>query len=441
MTLRAARGLLAAFLCTPSLSAVQQPDEEPRGTEAARIARIEAAIVPSFVIEGEPPREATLEQRMRALGVPGLSVAVIQGGEIAWTKAWGFADEERGRKATPRTRFQAASISKPLAAMAALRMVDEGDLWLDEDVNEALTGWQVPEHGFDASPVTLRQLLNHTSGLNVGPVGGYDVGEELPTVARMLDGDAKIDAVRVEARPGSEFRYSGGGYTVLQQLLVDQAGGPSFADLLVETVLLPMGMRESVYAQPLPDEMRAVAAIGYFDAGRPVAGGARVYPALAAAGLWTTPTDLARYAISVHRASAGGEHPVLSSTLIEEMLTPGLNGWGLGPEVQAGGNLFRHGGSNDGFRCQLTLLLDEGNGLAIMSNSDGASPLLWEFWLTVAKEYGWPVSGPERKRVAALEPDVYRELAGVYTVEGWGSARVVFRGGRLWAERSWDDTV
>ncbi|MEM6569825.1 MAG: serine hydrolase [Planctomycetota bacterium] len=441
MSQRAALFLPIAPLCLSGLSLAIHPPEEGDDVEAAHIARIESALVPSFVIEGEAPRRATLEQRMRELGVPGLSVAVFRGGEIAWTKAWGQADVERRRAVTPRTLFQAASISKPLAAMAALRMVDEGALWLDEDVNEALYSWQVPAHDFGSNPVTLRRLLNHTAGLNVGPVGGYDIGDELPDVAQMLSGDAKIDAVEVVARPGSEFRYSGGGYTVLQQLLVDQDDRRSFPDLLRESVLEPLGMQDSTYAQPLPKRQRALAATGYFDAGRPIKGGSRVYPALAAAGLWTTPTDLARYAISVHRARAGDEHPVLSPSMIEEMLTPGLNEWGLGPEVRAGDNLFQHGGSNDGFRCQLTLLLEQGDGLAIMSNSDQASPLLWEFLLTVAKEYGWSGFEQVRKQVVPLEPEAYRRLEGVYTVEGWGSARVVHRDGGLWAERSWDDTV
>ncbi|MEM7308005.1 MAG: serine hydrolase [Planctomycetota bacterium] len=441
MSLLAAPVLLTALLSPSRPDPLASPAGEPLDDEAASIARIEAAIVPSFFIEGRPPREASLEQRMRELGVPGVSVAVIRAGELAWTKAWGYADLERERPATTRTRFQAASISKPLAAMAALRKVDEGVLELDEDVNEVLSSWQVPAHDFGPEPVTLRRLLNHSAGLNVGPVGGYDQGEELPTVVEMLAGAARIDAVEVVARPGSAFRYSGGGYTVLQQLLVDQDDRRSFADLLRETVLAPLGMEDSLYAQPLPEELRELAATGYYDAGRPVEGGARIYPALAAAGLWTTPTDLARYAISIHRARAGSEHAVLSAATIAEMLTPGLNEWGLGPEVRAGGNRFQHGGSNDGFRCQLTLLLEEGDGLVIMTNSDQGSPLAREILLTVAQEYGWPGFAPVRKRVVSLEPEVYRQLEGVYTIEGWGSASVVFRDGRLWAERSWDDTV
>lgn len=441
MSLLVAPVLLIALLILQSLVSGAKPAGETLEGEAASIARIEASIVPSFVIDGGPPWEASLEQRMRELGIPGMSVAVIREGEIAWTKAWGFADLEGERHATTRTLFQAASISKPLAALAALRMVDEELLDLDADVNEVLSSWQVPAHDFGPEPVTLRRLLNHSAGLNVGPVGAYDVGNNLPTVVQILAGEGKSDAVEVVARPGSAFRYSGGGYTVLQQLLVDLDDRRSFAELLDETVLAPLEMEDSVYAQPLPDELREFAANGYFDVGRPVGGGSRIYPALAAAGLWTTPTDLARYAISIHKARAGGEHAVLSASRIEEMLIPGLNEWGLGPQVVADGNLFQHGGSNDGFRCQLTLLLEQGDGLVIMTNSDQAAPMLGEFLLTVAQEYNWPGFAPVRKQVVPQEPEVYRQLEGVYRVEGWGSVRVVYRDESLWAERSWDDTV
>ncbi len=439
MILLPAASLFLALQHPPSPVATSAGN--PNGKEAESIARIEAMMIPTFLIDGKAPRSASLQQRMRELGVPAVSVAVIRGGEIAWTRAWGSADLEREISVTPRTRFQAASISKPVAAMAALRKVDEGWLELDADVNEVLHSWQVPAHDFGPEPVTLRRLLNHTAGLNIGPVGGYEEGDELPTMVQILAGEANTEALQVVTRPGSEFRYSGGGYTVLQQLLVDEDDDRSFADLLGETVLSPLGMENSLYAQPLPKEWRELSATGYWNAERPLEGGARIYPALAAAGLWTTPTDLARFAVSIHRASQGCKHPVLSSSMIEAMLTPGLNEWGLGPKVWQGGNVFEHGGSNDGFRCQLTLLLEQGDGLAIMTNSDGASPLIQEFLLTVANEYGWPGFAPVRKQTVMLTPEVSRALEGVYSVEGWGSARIVFRDGKLWAERSWDDTV
>lgn len=221
---------------------------------------------------------------MSAYRVPGVSIAIIHNGSIEWAQGFGAA-QVGGGPVTTETLFQAGSISKPVAAMAALHLVEKGTLALDSDVNQALTSWKIPASA--AAPgavVTLRELLSHTAGLTVHGFPGYAAGTPIPTLVQVLDGEkpANTAPVRLEAAPGSRWKYSGGGYTVMQQLLLDVSHQP-FPKLMHDTVLAPIGMTRSTYEQPLPTELRSGAATPYKANGAPVEGGFHIYPEMAAA--------------------------------------------------------------------------------------------------------------------------------------------------------------
>jgi len=395
-----------------------------------RIERITSSLTPSIIIEGEEPLAASLEDRMLQLAVPGVSIAVITGGEIEWARGFGVADVETQRPVTPDTLFQAASISKPVAALAALKLVDRGVVDLDAPVNDTLVSWKIPDNDFTAkTPVTLRHLLTHTAGLTVDSFPGYGPDEEVPTTVGVLGGKGNTEPVRVDIVPGTEWRYSGGGYTVMQQLVEDVTGEP-FEEAMAEMVLEPLGMSASTYAQPLPEEFRDRAATGYRQDGSAVEGRFHTYPEKAAAGLWTTPSDLAKYLIAAQIGWQTGEHPVLSAELVREMLTPGMGSWGLGPAITEDGERFGHGGSNDGFKCEMTALFEGGQGAVVMTNGDNGNQLASELMLAIAAEYGWSSPQHVRKTVAELPDDVWAALEGSYTGEV-GDLRVAARNGRL----------
>jgi CubicO group peptidase (beta-lactamase class C family) len=200
--------------------------------------------------EREPPLGlAPLLQRLR---IPAVSIAVVRGGGLAWAHAWGVAAAGRPDPVTPRTLFQAGSISKPVAAMCALRLAAQGRLDLDADVNEVLVAWKVPaNHGWQPR-VSVRQLLSHTAGLTVHGFPGYPLDQPAPSLVEVLQGSGNTPPVRVGTIPGLQFSYSGGGYCVLQQLLVDLTG-LAFPELAQELVLGPLGMGDSSYQQPLPE--------------------------------------------------------------------------------------------------------------------------------------------------------------------------------------------
>lgn len=435
-------GLLAA--CSPSGQAPGPGAAEATapidvvgggGDDGARIAAIEHGLLPLFTIRGETVRKTPLAERMRQLDVPGVSVAVIDGGEVAWARGWGLADVASGRLVTAETLFQAASISKPVAAMAALRLVERGTIDLDEDVNDYLTSWQVPDNGYTTEKkVTLRGLLTHTAGTTVWGFPGYGPGARVPSTVGVLEGEGNTEPIRVFKEPGESWRYSGGGYTVLQQLLEDLSGRP-FPELMQASVLEPAGMWSSTYEQPLPVALRGDAATGYRPHGVPVDGGYHTYPEMAAAGLWTTPTDLARFALAIQRSYAGEDETLLAQQTAHAMLTPFMNGQGLGPGIDTDGLRFGHGGANEGFRCQLTAFIEGGRGAVVMTNADTGGQLASEIILTIAAAYDWPSPMPEEKVVVRLDDSEYARLVGRYEVDDAGSGSTVvevrYTAGRL----------
>ena len=389
-----------------------------------RIARIENGLLPLLVVTNRPEVSTSLADLMVMERVPAVSVAVIEGSRIIWAEAYGLADVESGTPATTSTLFQAASISKPVAAMAALRLVERGVLDLDGDINEWLTSWRLPSNEFtEDEAVTLRHLLTHTGGLTVHGFPGYARSADIPILKQVLDGEGPTNtgAIRVDASPGSLWRYSGGGYTIMQQLLIGITGKP-FHELVKESVLEPAGMERSTYEQPLPPERWVEAATGYRWNGVPVEEKWHVYPEMAAAGLWTTPTDLARLALEVQSSLEGESNRVLGQSTTEAMLEKGRGNWGLGFQICGRGRTlsFEHGGSNEGFRASFVAFAEIGKGAFIMTNSDAGSSVAQALILTIAQEFGWPEAGfrPRRMEAADVDRGTLERLTGLYRISG-----------------------
>ena len=417
-----ARGAFAVCLVVTLMAghAARMHAQSPAELDA-RIARVETGLRFPVVIRGKPPLRMRLDQRMRDLKVPGLSVAVIDSFRIAWARGYGVREVGGTDSVTTETLFQAASISKPVAALAALRLVQEGRLDLDEDVNRRLTSWKVPENRFTTTqPVTLRRLLSHSAGLTVHGFRGYAATEQVPTIRQVLDSQPPSNSapIRADTFPGARWRYSGGGYTVMQQLLVDVVGRP-FPELMHSLVLGPLGMAHSTYEQPLPQHLSGRAASGHRSAGRVVAGKWHTYPEMAAAGLWTTPSDLARYAIHVSLAAGGRSSDVLSQATAARMLTVQSGAYGLGPSLGGEGRdaSFSHGGANEGFRAFFIAFPERGQGAAIMTNSDAGGTLALEILRAIAEEYDWPAQRPVEKTVAAVSSETPARIAGRYALE------------------------
>jgi CubicO group peptidase (beta-lactamase class C family) len=335
-----------------------------------------------------------LAERMAALKVPAVSIAYFEDGQMRWARAYGRAAAGEERRVTPETRFQAASMSKAVTAAGALRLADQGRLALDEDVNARLRAWRVPDGApnTNGQSVTLRRLLSHTAGLSVDGYPGYRPGTSVPTIVQSLKGEppSNTPAVRLVDAPGAKFSYSGGGYSVAQ-LLMTETAGTGFARLIERAVLGPAGMTRSSFAQPLgPDARRAAA--GHDADGRTVPGGGHLYPEQAAAGLWTTPSDYARFLIALQRSWAGKPGALLKPETAQAMMTPVLGTSGLGVNVIRRGERTAvvHGGSNEGFRCQFVMFLDGAReGAVVMTNGENGAILLGDVLQAIERSYGW----------------------------------------------------
>ena len=314
---------------------------------------------------------------------PAVSIAVIRKGAVEWARTYGVG-------VSAGTLFQAASISKPVTAMAALHMAQYGNFGLDENVNDKLTAWQVPDNLFTGSQkVTVRGILSHTAGLTVHGFPGYGENDAVPTVRQVLDGasPANTGPVRVDVVPGTAYRYSGGGYTVLQLLLTERFQRP-FPELMQRIVLSRLGLHNSTFEQPLGQARAARTAVGFHNTGRSYTGGWHTYPEMAAAGLWTTPTDLSLFAIAVASAVMGESNKIIERDIAERMIIPHIGRHGLG--FVGGQGWFRHGGANAGYRCELICRADASHGAVIMTNSDSGGRLIPPVLAAIAQESGWP---------------------------------------------------
>lgn len=362
------------------------------GKVEERIERVENGIESVHLGKTKTPMTLNLAGLMKLCNAPGLSVAVIEGYQIVWAKAYGTTGFGENTPVTTKTLFQAGSISKPVAATGMLALVQEGKLSLDEDVNAKLKTWKVPENEFTKQQkVTLRRLASHTAGLTVHGFPGYGVDEKLPTLVQIFNGEkpANTAPIRVDFVPGTKERYSGGGVTIEQQVMMDVSARP-FPALMKEMVLDKIGMSNSSYEQPLPAAWAMRTATGTYQDGKAVRGKWHVYPEMAAAGLWTTPSDLAKFAIEIALSKRGTSNKVLSQQTTQEMLTPVLEEAGLGFFVSKDRpGEFGHNGADEGFQALLVMNADTGQGAAIMANSDNGILVASELLRGIAKEYGW----------------------------------------------------
>lgn len=392
-----------------------------RADETDRITRVENGLLPGARIAGAPVETWTLADRMAHYHVPGVSIAVIDHGTIAWVRGYGVTRAGGTVAVSPDTLFQAASISKPLTAAAALSLVEAGRLTLDTDVNAALKSWRLPPSTAESAqgvPVTLRELLSHTAGINVPGFDGYAAGAPLPTLLQILNGEppANSGPIGIAMKPGTTWRYSGGGYCIVQQLLVD-VSGQDFPTLLHDRVLAPAGMSASTFAQPLPAAFAARTAAGHDAGGQLIPGDAHLYPELAATGLWTTPGDLARFALALQHSLAG-QRGLFSRATAEAMITVPLRGsdyaLGLGVKTTGGDLQLAHSGDNLGFKALLFAYPHSGRGAVVMTNGEAGGELGVELMRAIAREYGWPDFKPVEKNAAPFAPAAFGNYAGRY---------------------------
>ena len=380
---------------------------------------------PAVRIENHPDTAFDILDRMRYYHVPGVSIAVVDNFRIVYASGFGVTEFGGSKPVDTTTLFLAGSISKPVFATGALKLVEQGKLSLDEDINRSLKSWHLPESRFtEKEKVTLRRLLTHSAGLTVWGFPGYEVGKPIPTVEQVLDsaGPANTGAVRNDTVPGARWRYSGGGITIAQLMATDVTG-ESFPALMKRLVLDPAGMQHSTYENPLPTSREREAASGHEKFDTPVPGRFHIYPEMAAAGLWTTAPDLARWALAVTRAYNGDTKSVLTPAMARQMISrqqqqqpPFGNGyWGLGVAVAGEGDSvnFSHGGRDEGFVANFVMWPKLGRGLFILSNGISGA-FMQEVQRAFADMYGFGAGPRTPKRIATVDSAALSAFVGRY---------------------------
>ncbi len=405
--------------------------------------RVENGLLPAIVIADDAKMEQgfSIENRLRYHKVSAVSIAVIHGGALEWAKAYGIIDTA-GHPANLRTLFQAASISKSVTALAALAMVEDGRLSLNDDVESYLKSWRIPDNTFAISEkVTLARLLSHCAGLPSGGYDGYETGEQVPTLLQILNGQepSTSPAVILIAEPGSKCVYGGAAYSITQQLIIDVTN-KDFNSVIQETVFDPLGMRDSYYKQPLSGLLTNNAAAGYHEDLTVYEGCYRTYPELAAAGLWTTPTDLALFLTDILATIKGTSENVISRDMATDMVMPRQGNYGLGFVVveKDGHTLIGHSGMNRGFRSKMVAYIESGDGVVVMANSENGDRIISELVRAVSREYGWTDYKPEVRKVVSLDEKTLASMAGKYVYDDFIHYELTLIDGRLFYKFRFD---
>ena len=388
-------------------------------TTSDMIKKVETGLTTPIYIVGDSTW--TIQERMEHYGVPGVSIAVIHNGKIEWSNTYGVMEKGSESLVTENTLFQAASISKPVTAYGALTLVQQKKVALDEDINTYLESWKLPENEFTKDKkVTVKNLLNHSAGITVHGFLGYSTDLPVPTLVEVLNGTApsNSDPSVVNKTPEESFRYSGGGYNIVQQMMID-VEGKSFPAIMSDLVLKPLEMNNSSYNQPLTGEQLKMAATGYLPDGSMVKGKRHTYPEMAPAGLWTTATDLAKFAVNIQETLKGKSEKGLSQDMTTKMLTPFVEDFiGLGIFVNDKEDeiYFEHGGWNEGFSSQLMAHKDKGYGVVVLTNANQPD-FISELIRSVARTYEWDNYVPTFTKMED-EPDVIAKISGRYLING-----------------------
>lgn len=425
-----------------TLICLQLSAQKPRADVLVKIKSVEKGLITPVFIEGDPTW--TIEERMEHYGVPGVSIAVISNGKIAWTKTYGVVDKQTKEPVTEKTLFQAASISKPVSAYGALTLVEKRKLGLEDDINSILKSWKLTENEFTKEKkVTIKNLLNHTAGITVHGFWGYYPGLPVPTLLQVLDGapPANSDAAVVDKVPEESFRYSGGGYNIIQQMMID-VEGKAFPELMDGLVLKPLEMNSSTFSQPLPEELLPLAATGYLPNGSMTRGKRHTYPEMAPAGLWTIPSDLAKFAINIQETLKGKSEKVLSQEMTTTMLTPFVEEFaGLGVFFKKKNEeiYFEHSGWNEGFSSKMVAHRDKDYGVVVMINSNHPD-FISELIGSVALVYEWDEFVPSYSKLE-IDPTFVIAISGRYRVNGNTVIEIVQKDDKLLAIQLGSDPV
>ena len=383
------------------------------------ISVIENSLFQQVQINGDSLQKFSIQERMDFYKVPGVSIAIVENKKLKWAKGYGYANIKTREKINTNTLFQAGSISKPLAALSILKLYENDSLKLNKDINYYLKYWKITDRKFTKKQkVTLERLLSHTAGINIHGFPGYQQKEKTPTIIDVLNGEGNTGRIVVETIPGSTWKYSGGGYIIAQKV-VEDITNKSFNRYMLDNILLPMGMKNSTYQKLTPENSQTNISSGYNSDGKVIDGLWHNYPEKAAAGLWTTPKDLALYCIKIQEIISGKKNEILKKRTLKKMFIKHKNNWGLGPALREenGSLIFEHTGKNAGFTNEMIANAEKGYALIIMTNSDNGKNLISEIKNAIFKYYKWSRTNFQTVDTLSLSNRILKKYVGKYELK------------------------
>ncbi len=384
-----------------------------------KIAHIENGLMHAVLLADQPIKTFSIYDRMDYYDVPGLSIAIIKDNQIEWAKSYGVKRRNSTDSVSINTLFQAASLSKPITALVVLKLVEQGKIDLDSNINNQLNRWKIPENAYTVNrKITPKDLILHTSGLEIPHFPGYTENDSLPTLIDILNGEnnSNTEAATVHFEPYSKWSYSGAGYVVLQLLLMEKLN-MSFSELMQEELFNPLEISNSTFEQENLLKIRNDIALAHLENGEVVENGYHLYPEMAAAGLWTTPMDYAKIVCEIQNEYQGNSNLILSEEMAKNALSRHYWHMALGFIMDEEGDsiALNFSGGNHGYICDIYSYLNAGSGAIIMSNSNNAGPLIESLFYSISKEYKWSNWKPDTISPEILDYPEIDKLKGEYT--------------------------
>lgn len=342
--------------------------------------------------------DTQLKIAMKAYQVPVVGYAIIDNYTI--TSAQTISINPK-LSVSNNTLFQAASISKSMTAYAALFLADHHRLGLDSPAINYLKHWKIPPSQHTKNkPVLIKNLMDMTSGLSVSGFAGYTKDQALPSAIDLLNGKDPANNARIEvtSTPGRHYFYSGGAFQVLQQVITD-VSNEDFSNFMNKTILKKIGMHNSLYQYPLINTQLRKRVVPAFKgwSGQQVDGGWKRYACAGAGGMWSTPSDLAKFALNITASYLGKKPGLISKNIARQMLTRQKNtDFGLGVVVSGSGDnlYFWKAGHNYGYHSLLIMFPNQGKGVAIMTNSETGNIVIDYLVALIARKQAWPYYFP-----------------------------------------------
>ncbi|QAA32201.1 serine hydrolase [Clostridium manihotivorum] len=308
--------------------------------------------------------DSRVPKLLKKYDIGGTSIGLISGGKLTYVLNYGYSDKSENKPITNDTVFQVGSVSKSVAAVSVMHLVQEGKLDLDAPAERYLTRWHIPDSKYNKDDVTIRRLLSHTAGISIHGYGGTDPDKKLQSLEKSLS-----DGVKITAKPGSQYSYSGGGYTILQ-LIMEEVTKKPFYQYANEEILNPLGMKNSSYdAEYFPETMSK--AYSFFGEKIPT----YKYTEATAAGLKTTVSDFSKFMLACMDDGAG----IISKENLDTMFTPVKSGYGFGfarETLSDGTTAIYHAGANRGWEAQFEMIPGKKDGIIIFTNSDNGIAII-----------------------------------------------------------------